>query len=884
MRHLSTSGALAVAAAALLGAGCSQATTKSSQAPAPAGTRSPSTQASATGAKPAGATPVAAPGAPSDKKPLASVVKQMKKTDGLFAIYQDTTTGSLMMSVGKNKIGKEFIYFTHVVDAPVAAGAFRGAFGTNNVFMVRKHFNRLEFVTQNPGFYFDTGHALSRAASANISPAVVAVQEIVAEDSTSYLIKADDLFMTEAFTQVKPTPNPNARPGEQFTLGGLSKGKTRVTRVKNYPANTDVTVDYVFENPSPMNRGGADITDARNVSIVVQHSLIEMPKEDYAARLDDPRVGFFTQEVTDMVSTSAAPYRDVINRWKLVKKDPAAAVSEPVEPITWWIENTTPVEFRDAIYSAAMKWNAPFEAAGFKNAVVVKTQPDDADWDAGDIRYNVLRWTSSPNPPFGGYGPTFVNPRTGQILGADIMLEYIFVTNRVRQEKAFATAAMGMEMQDPENTDATGKRCSFADQLQLNVMAGMQALRARGATQIEMKDYINQAITGLILHEMGHTMGLNHNMKASQMLSPKEMNDRSITGSRGVMGSVMDYEIVNLAKKGTEQGDYFSTRPGPYDFWAIQYGYTTPLADPAAEAARVKALLSRSTEPALAFGNDADDMRTPGGGIDPRVNVNDMTNDAIGYMSDRFDIINDLMGTLQTRYTTTGESYHEMRNAYLVLTGQLNSSATVISRYVGGVYVDRAFAGQPGATKPFTPVGRADQKRAMASLAKNVFSPTAFSSPASLYSHLQMQRRGFDFFGAPEDPKIHDRVLTTQKNVLSQLLHPRVMTRITDSRLYGNEYPLAEMMSDLTSSIFDADARTNVSTFRQNLQMEYVNRLVAIITAPSKNAFDYPSQSAALASLRSVQSKLAGKSGVNAETAAHTRNVLFTIAKALKTD
>jgi len=225
-----------------------------------------------------------------------------------------------------------------------------------------------------------------------------------------------------------------------------------------------------------------------------------------------------------------------------------------------------------------------------------------------------------------------------------------------------------------------------------------------------------------------------------------------------------------------------------------------------------------------------------------------------------------------------------MRNAYLVLTGQLNSSATVISRYIGGVYVDRAFAGQPGATKPFTPVSRADQKRAMASLAKNVFAPSAFSSPSNLYSYLQMQRRGFDFFGTPEDPKIHDRVLTTQKNVLNHLLNPRVMTRITDSRLYGNEYPLSEVMSDLTSAIFDADASGNVNTFRQNIQMEYVNRLAAIITPPTKNNYDYPSQSAALAALRSIQSRLSGKVGANAETMAHTKNVLFTIQKALKVD
>ena len=130
-----------------------------------------------------------------------------------------------------------------------------------------------------------------------------------------------------------------------------------------------------------------------------------------------------------------------------------------------------------------------------------------------------------------------------------------------------------------------------------------------------------------------------------------------------------------------------------------------------------------------------------------------------------------------------------------------------------------------------------------------------------------MQRRGFGFFGQPEDPRVHERVLQIQRNVMTHLLSPRVQTRMTDSRTYGNEYPVIEMMADLTSAIFDADARGNVNTFRQNLQMDYVNRLVAAITPPTRTPYDYPSQSAALASLRSIQSKLAGKSGVNAETA-----------------
>ena len=842
-------------------------------APAPAG----SAQATAAGA-PGGAAAAAAPA----KKSIASVTRTSRKVDGLFSLYQDTANGSLHMVVKKDQLGKEFIYFMHVVDGVTAAGYFRGAFANNDVFTIRRNYNKLEFVTQNTAFYFDPASPLARAASANISNAVVSVQDIVAEDADSYLVKVDDIFLTEALAQIKPAANPNARPGQQFTLGNLSKSKTRYVSVRNYPMNADVLVEYVYENPAPLNRGGSDVTDARNVSITVQHSFIEMPSNGYTPRFDDPRVGYFTAQTTDMLSASVTPYRDMITRWKLVKKDPSAAVSEPVTPITWWIENTTPHELREPIRQAVLEWNKPFEAAGFRNAVVVNVQPDDADWDAGDIRYNVLRWTSSPNPPFGGYGPSFINPRTGEILGADVMLEYVFITNRLRQERLFNAA--GLFATGDEDEDASTTRgghamiCSAGHYLHLNTMFGMQALDVGGASEYDKREYIRQSIAYLALHEVGHTLGLNHNMKSSQMLTPAQLLDRSITSSKGVTGSVMEYPLVNLGATGAAV-DYFPSKPGPYDYWAIQFGYSPELEDPA----KMRALLARSTEPDLAFGNDADDMRSPGKAIDPRVNTNDLSSDAIGYSAARMDLANDLMRRLPARYATDGKSYHELRSAYLILSGQHAGAADVVTRYIGGVYVDRAMVGQPGATKPFTPVSRADQKRAMQVLSSKVFAPSAFDAASGLYNYLAMQRRGFDFFSAPEDPKIHARALAVHRQLLSHLLHPLTLTRITDSRLYGNEYPLAEVMSDLTAAVFEADSRGNVNTFRQNLQLEYVNRLASMIEAPGNAAFDYTSRSAALASLRSIQRMIAGKSA-NAETMAHTRHILFTIEKALSTD
>jgi hypothetical protein len=859
-----------VLGASLLG-GCSTsaATNRPGTLPPPAAADA---TPAATAASPAGAQRATAT--------IASVTRASRKHDGLFTLYQDTTNGSVHLALHRDQLGREFIYFLHTVDGPVAAGHFRGQFRDNAVFSVRRNFNKIELVAENTRFYFDPDNAISRAADANISRAVVAVQDIVAEDTAKglILIKADDIFLTEALAQIKPTPNPSARPGAAFSLGTLSRPKTSYVGLKNYPANTDVIVEYVFDNPAPLASGGRDVTNPRSVSVRVQHTLIEMPENDYRPRFDDARIGYFMQQVNDMTSASSTPYRDLIHRWHLVKQDPTAAISEPVEPIVFWIENTTPMEFRETVRDATLAWNEAFEAAGFRNAVQVKIQPDDAEWDAGDIRYNVLRWTSSPQPPFGGYGPSFVNPRTGQILGADIMLEYVFVTNRVRQDRLFGTAALSLEMLEEQLENGhDAATCSAGHHLQHATLFGLTAMRAAGESTIDVNDYIQQSLYYLVLHEVGHTLGLNHNMKSGQMLTPAQLNDRALTRRVGLTGSVMHYPAINLAPTGVEQGDFFTVKPGPYDIWAIRFGY-----DPTVEGAVRDELLAQSMRPELAFGNDADDMRAPGGGMDPRIMINTLSDDVIGFSTTRFQQVNTAMNGLLAKYATPGESYHDMRNAYLILTGEHANAASAVSRYIGGVYVERATAGQPGATQPFTPVSRAEQKRAMSTLSQYVFAPNAFAAPASLLPYLAMQRRGFSHGGTAEDPKVHERALNIQRNVLNHLLHPRVLSRIVDTHLYGNEYPVVEVMGDLTDAIFAADARGNVNTFRQNLQLEYVGRLATIATGQN-TPFDYVAQSAAHQNLRRIERLLAARSGANAETQAHTGHVLFQIRKALDT-
>ncbi|MGB3542938.1 zinc-dependent metalloprotease [Rubrivirga sp.] len=819
------------------------------------------------------ATPSSSSDAASDSTEFDKTVASSTQMDGLFTVYQDTTKGSLMMAISPDQLDQDFIYFTHVVDGVPVGGHFRGQFRDNSIFTIQRRFDKIEFVEENTSFYFDEANAVSRAAAANISPAVLAVEDIVAEDSSGViLIKADGLFLTEALAPVKPTLPPGVPP-TAFRLGNLSSDKTAIVEVRNYPDNTDAIVRYVYENPAPLNGGGDAVTDARSVAVTLQHSLIAMPDDGYDIVLDDPRVGYFTTQVTDLTSTDITPYRDLVHRWRITGESGRAS-----EPLVWWIENTTPVEYRDAIRDASLRWNEAFASAGLEGAVEVRVQPDDADWDAGDLRYNVLRWTSSPTPPFGGYGPSFVNPRTGEILGADVMLEYTFLRNRMTYDELFETAGLHLgeaSMAALEGGDH-GSFCSLGHRLQAQTLLARSALEARGASEQEIAALVEQGVYYLVLHEIGHTLGLNHNMKSSQMLTYEQTTDWDLTMERGLIGSVMDYPAVNVAAPGESQGAYYTTRPGPYDHWAITFAYGDLEDDERA------ALLARSNEPALAFGNDADDMRSPGKAIDPRVNIGDMSSDALLYAERRLDLVEDTFDGLLAKYSQPGDSYQDLLQAYLVLTGEIRSQMAVASRYVGGVYVDRAMAGQPGATQPFTPVPAETQRRAMEIVAQGLLAPDAFDAPASVYGYLARQRRGFDFFSAPEDPRIHARALAIQRNVLDHLTHPNTVERITDARLYGNDYSLTEVMTDLTDAIFAADLEGDVNTFRQNLQVDYVTRLAAL-AADEKDAYDSIAQTQGLAQLRAIEDLLEDADG-NAETRAHRDHLAFLIERALDAD
>ncbi|MGQ8364652.1 zinc-dependent metalloprotease [Glaciecola sp. 1036] len=802
-----------------------------------------------------------------DKDPtLSEILEKQEAFEGFLDIYRDNKDGAGLIVIEESDLNKPFLYIASATDGVVAAGTFRGQYRETKLIEFRRRFNRIDVVSTTPRFYFDPESAISRAADANTSEAILVSTEIKHDEEGKIAFSLQSLVKNEDLHRVSPMPSGNPEIDKnRFDPGKFSADKSRITDINNFPENTHIVVDYVYENSTPKVFGGSEIADQRYTTLSIQHAFVKVPENNFQARKDDPRVGYFTQQFDDLTTDQTVNFRDVINRWHLEKKDPNAAISDPVEPIVWWIENTTPVEWRDTITEAALAWNSSFEKAGFSNAIQVKVQPDDADWSADDVRYNVLRWTSSPQPPFGGYGPSVAHPLTGQILAADVMLEYTFLQGRWIAGEMFTDGAnpLGKHLPQSGLTAEQVNYCSLGHELQMGQLFGNYAGLSQGIGDIEKDRLLRQSMHYLILHEIGHTLGLNHNMMATQLHGPKEAHDIEVTN--GILaGSVMDYPAVNYAPVGMEQGDFYTEKPGPYDDWVIEYGYSVALEDPEAEEARLNAILSRSAEPELAFGNDADDMRAPGRHVDPRINIFDMSSDAIEYASDRIELVEDVAGKLKDKLLVDGRSHNDLVVGTNVIFNEFARQASVVSRYIGGVYLNRAFVGQEGYTQPLTPVPKKDQKRAMQLLSKQLFAPDAVEEMENLYAYLQRQRRGFSGWGRDESPRVHDMLLNVQRSVLDHLMHPNVAKRITDTATFGNEYPLNEVMQDLTNGIFSSDIKGSVNSYRQNLQVEYVERLIAAAGLEKASSYDNIMQAVATHELKRIKDMADNSRGDNA--------------------
>jgi len=784
---------------------------------------------------------------PGDDKPFDEVVKDMEVIKGLFTFYRNADENKVLMEILPNQLDKMFVIAATIDQSVGERGLYAAQMWGDAPFLFLRVGKSIQWVFKNTNFIAASGTPQARTIARSFADAILGSYKVQCKphpERKSILIDVSDVLLTDlpGFANVLGQ-------AYQPTSYRFDKSASSLGKVKAFPENVllEVQLHYTTDNPrSP----SIALTDARSVPILVKYELSTLKNTSYRPRIADDRVGHFHTVQQDFTSDRpASQYVRYVARWQLEKADSTAKVSPPKEPIVFWLENTIPVEYREWIREGVLLWNKAFERVGFKDAIVVKQQPDTADWDPADTRYSTIRWFAGVDATF-AIGPSRANPFTGQIYDADIGISEGILRSVRRFGEEFVDPLTHEEhgLEESPITPTLWNRnpryiCNYADGLAQQAALGLDVLDARGMLSPEMeKEYVRQYLVDLTAHEVGHTLGLRHNFRASTILSVDELNDVNKTSKLSQSSSVMDYNPIVIAAKGETQGNFVPAALGPYDYWAIEYAYTPFSGD---EKAALANIASRGADPLLPYSTDEDALGTYSpSAIDPLVNQYDQSNDPLAYFRKRIGIIEELWASIETKLAKPGEGYQVIRRALSRGLSEYNRSLLISSKFIGGIYHYRDHVGDPNGRVPFTPVPAAKQRETLDFLSTYAFSEKAFQLPASVNNKLAIERQyGLDwtsyFLVQRLDYPWHDQVLNLQRAVLNRLYHPVTLGRILDNelRFAVKEKPfiMADLFTGLNTAIWsELDGNTaKISSLRRNLQREQLKQLIRLVLRPS---------------------------------------------------
>lgn len=838
------------------------------------------------------------------EKPYEELIKDMVVIEGMFTLFRDTLTNKVLMSINEDQIGP--LYLCNETRSK-AEGAFfdNGSMSGSFPFYFKRIGKKLMMMEKNLRVRADDSSPMHKAVANGISDGLYASTPILSkpkkDSSNAIIIDPADLFLHDA-------ENVGYFLGQRAKLGiRFDKKNSYFGKLKSFPKNTEIDVHLHFSSSKPIR--AVAMQNSYSLFHVYHYSLSTIPNsEGFVPRLSDDRIGYFQtlyQDYTNLDTES--PYVRYINRWNLKKKNPELAISEPVEPIVYWIENTTPVEYRAAIGAGIEFWNQSFEKIGFKNAIIAKVQSDTADWDPADVRYNTIRWIVIPG---GGYavGPSRANPFTGEIYDADVRISSDFIRHMFNTMENFIgpLSYSGVEEdEDPmkEFNEHTNQfMCEYGKKSALEAAFGLSYALAATNTLAEKdeltKEYVNSYLTNLVAHEVGHTLGFRHNFKASTIYTLEQMQDRSFTTKHGLTGTVMDYTPPNLAPVGQPQGEFYASTPGPYDDWVIEYGYTD-FGDATEDEikANLEAIASKTAQPELIYATDEDVFGNTSKSIDPYCSMFDLGADPIAYCEHKLDLTKELWTNSINKFEVDGKSYRKMYNVFQNGWRAYFESARFATNFVGGIIHSRAHVGDPNGTVPFTPISAAEQRRAIKFLSDNLFAADAFNVSEEVWNKLQPERLPDFFFSVYSVPQvdypIHRIALNIQNNSLMNLYGPYILGRLLNNqeRIADNveRYTMYDMFQDVRRTIWsEVTTPSNVNSFRRQLQLSHLNRIIAIYLS---NTTAYPHDALTLAGndldvLHKAAKKAVNSSAINAMTKAHFKEVIRQIdaAKGSKRD
>ncbi|MCC6123656.1 MAG: zinc-dependent metalloprotease [Pirellulales bacterium] len=807
---------------------------------------------------PAGA--VVVPGGPSPQQPSASssasaqakpkyppfsdVLGDAKAMEGVIKLYRKESR--LFAELTPGELNRDFIVAIAlargIAEKPLLGGMTLGGGSDDWVWQFRKVEDRIQIVRRNVRFRANKGTPTEKAVYFAYTDSILFSLPIATQGpSGGAVIDLTPVFMSD-LAQISSI------------LRGFSFAADRSTwaSIKNYKDNAELEVAATFASGGQATMD--TVPDSRGVTINIHYSISKLPETGYQPRLADDRVGYFLSVIKDFSRPGGEDqFVRYINRWDLRKAEPKEALSPPVTPIVFWIEKTVPFKYRGAIREGILEWNKAYEKAGFANAIEVRQQPDDAAWEPEDINYNTFRWITS-NAGF-AMGPSRVNPTNGQILDADIIFDADFVDTWMKKFEitpppmSAVTVKPGsdaaehfLRLGEHPFLNASNRPYFYEDarELSAQLALGSVALAAanKAASKEQIEKLIYQGVRSIATHEVGHTLGLRHNFKASTYLTLEEINNPEKTRQAGMASSVMDYLPLNLAPKGQKQGDYFDLALGPYDLWAIEYGYKPITGSTEGDAAELAKIASRSADPSLDYATDED---TRGSDADPLSNRFDLGKDPLAFAAQRMQVVGELLPTLAESTVDAGEGYQNVRRSFGLLMNEYNRALGFVARNVGGIYMHRDHKGDANARPPFVPVEPQKQRDSLNFLARNVFGPEAYSIPPQLFNYMAGEH--WEHWGnempSRKELDVPTLILSWQERILEQLLAPLTLSRIADTEFKTpreqDAFTNKELLTGLTASIFQETEKLQEGKFtdrapaigpaRRNLQRKYFEEL-----------------------------------------------------------
>lgn len=849
------------------------------------------------GSSPASGQPAAAPKAPADPtalKPFAEVSKDAKSQDGLFPIWRKDD--KVWLEVPREMIGKPFLFSVNVANSVGERGLYASQMGADQYVEFRLIGRNLQLIALNDMFRAK-GEGKASVAQA-FSPSLLAATPVASADHAerkSFLVDAsfllsDILGYSTRLEHAYRLPYGLDRGNSSFVATRADAQLATLTGRMHF-ATPRIPAPPLMPSPIPMPSPPQSVPDPRSFFVDFVYNFRALPAEQMATRPIDPRLGHFMTTYNDLDSDVKPNNRvHLLNKWRLEKADPSAALSEPKQPIVYWLDKNIPVRYRAAVEAGVLEWNKAFEKIGFKNAVVAKQQPDDADWDNMDAGHASIRWFVGADVGF-AIGPHHGDPRTGEILDADIGMSDVFArgSRRMLVEDIGQTAAPmpALGLFGHQAHQAHAAYCNYAQEASTEMHFAMDLLEARGdiaPDSPEADAFVNAVIKDTIMHEVGHTLGLKHNFKASTAVTQDKLKDKAWTDAHGISASVMDYNAYNIPLKGEKTTTFNNTTLGPYDYWAIEYAYKQ--LTPGQEKAELAAIAARSSDPMLIYADDMDaGVGGPYDGMDPLANRFDLGNDPLAYFTKRLALSKELWDRVQTRGFKEGDDPTRARRSLMAGFQQLSRGAESAAKYVGGMSASRSLPGNGHAA--FTPVVPAKQREALKSLTSGLFSSDSFKFRAEFVSNLQLDYNEWDR-GLPTD--ISTAVLRLQLAALDRLMGAPTAKRLLDLPGYLNEkdrkgaISLAEVYGTLQGAVWsELKSGAEIERLRRNLQREHLKRVTMLLTKGGALPAD------ALSLVRWHAKQLQGelqaasaKAGQSIETRAHVAESLSALSEALK--